>query len=111
MKFISYVIEQTFLFALPNNDFRKTYALRKNKTKKNYILSISSSFVSCTRVYTYWPRENLKIKAVATTLVENMLLLNCMVSFHPPRLKKMSCYVVKKSNWGKYVCNTQLFKS
>lgn len=87
MKFISYVIEQTFLFALPDNDFRKTCFEEKNNNN-NYILSISSSFVSCTRVYTYWPRENLKIKAVATTLVENMLLLNCMVSFHPPPLKK-----------------------
>lgn len=53
MKFISYVIEQTFLFAVPNSDFRK--ALKKEETKTTYILSISSGFVSCTRVYTYWP--------------------------------------------------------
>ena len=35
MKFISYVIEQTFLFALPKNDFRKQ-ALKKEETKTTF---------------------------------------------------------------------------
>lgn len=35
MKFISYVIKQTFLFAVPKNEFRKQ-ALKKEKTKTTF---------------------------------------------------------------------------
>lgn len=87
MKFISYVIEQTFLFALPNNDFRKTCALEKKKktTTTFYVyLLVLFHVLECILI----GPEHLKIKAVATTLVENMFLLNCMISFHSPPLKK-----------------------
>lgn len=112
MKFISYVIEQTFLFALPNNDIRK-HRLWKRRNK-DCIPSIASCFVSCARVYrvyTYWPCDNPKIKGVATLRSRKCF---CFIKLHrffllpTPSLENVMLWG-KEIQLGKTCCNTQLF--